>query len=566
MKKTRFAHVSVKDAFQRPPPFPWAGRELLRGADGATGRRGFAPNMPGKTLFVSVALAIAIVLWAVVNLAIGWTGFALVVPVGFRGSGEMAISIARLFAALVLILSVADGLGDRLRWVAAGFIVLGLGQFAFGYLEPVVVESPNVNRSLYEMILVRSLAGALIVAGLLPRRPLRFSWRSVAVVIGFCAFCIAGYWLFGRFDMVPQLVQIESLEQAARLRIAPMSWMTGWHWALAIPAFGLAVTAAVAALKRNQRGEIGSWLPLAMVLLAGSELHDVLWPSAYSNSALINTADLLRLAMAAVVVVGGTLELKRIADERSALLAAETERVRRLEELATLKADFTAMVAHELGHPLSAIRRQAELLAYDGLDDGMRTAALDTIITETDALDTLVTDVQASATVERDDFGAELRQVPVGALVKDVLMIADAYDPDRQLDVVFAGVEAHERVLADRVRVGQVLRNLLCNAAKYSSRAAPIALRVVAGGHDRVRLEVSDHGPGIAPDDLIWIFDKFERGSNGKESDTSGTGVGLYLSRRIVRAHGSDLTVTSSPGAGSVFTFELRKAPERVMG
>jgi hypothetical protein len=231
---------------------------LLRGADGATGRRGFAPNMPGKTLFVSVVLAIAIVLWAVVNLAIGWTGFALVVPVGFRGSGEMAISIARLFAALVLILSVADGLGGRLRWVAAGFIVLGLGQFAFGYLEPVVVESPNVNRSLYEMILVRSLAGALIVAGLLPRRPLRFSWRSVAVVIGFCAFCIAGYWLFGRFDMVPQLVQIESLEQAARLRIAPMSWMTGWHWALAIPAFGLAVTAAVAALKRNQRGEIGS--------------------------------------------------------------------------------------------------------------------------------------------------------------------------------------------------------------------------------------------------------------------------------------------------------------------
>ena len=132
--------------------------------------------------------------------------------------------------------------------------------------------------------------------------------------------------------------------------------MTGWHWALAVPPLGLAVLAAVGALLRNRRGEIGGWLSLAIVLLAGSELHDSLWPSAYGNSVLMNTADVLRLAMAAVVVVGGTLELRRIASERAALLAAEKERARHLEEVASLKADFTAMVAHELGYPLSAIR------------------------------------------------------------------------------------------------------------------------------------------------------------------------------------------------------------------
>jgi len=496
--------------------------------------------------------------WVVVNLASGWVGFATFVPNGLRGGMEAAISLARLFAALVLVLIVADGVGARLRWLAAGFVVLGLGQFAFGYIEPILVEETSLDQALYEMILVRALAAALFVIGLVSREPPRFTVRSAVGVALVTAACVVGYVALSRWGLVPPLVMIGSLDEAARRGIAPMTWLTGWHWAVAAVPFGLAVVAGVGSLWRYRRGEIGGWVPLGIILLAGSELHDSLWPSAYGNSALLNTADVLRLTMAAVIVAGGALELKRLAAERARLLASERERARRLEELTRLKADFTAMVAHELGYPLSAIRRLTELLARDGVNPELRNRTLASILRETDALDTLVADVQAMATVERDDFRVDPHPIPVSSLVEIAVAHSEAHPEGRApLGVSLDGLAGDELVLADRERIGQVLRNLLCNAARYSPPESPIVLRVAAAYGGRVRVEVSDHGPGIHPDDLERIFDKFARGRNGHAGSAAGVGLGLYLARRIVRAHGSDITVQSSPGAGSTFAFEL---------
>ncbi|HEY6581654.1 MAG TPA: ATP-binding protein [Rubrobacter sp.] len=111
-------------------------------------------------------------------------------------------------------------------------------------------------------------------------------------------------------------------------------------------------------------------------------------------------------------------------------------------------------------------------------------------------------------------------------------------------------------MLADPERIGQVLRNLLSNAAKYSPEGTPIELRVI-GKQGRVRLEVADRGPGIHPDDQRRIFEKFGRGRDREGHKIPGVGLGLYLSRRIVRGHGSELTVQERPGGGSVFAFEL---------
>jgi signal transduction histidine kinase len=543
-----------------------AGWETRGGVEAAEHDGSLSPAARRKIVATLVAVAVGIVGWAVVNLANGWVGFAAIVPLGFRGGGEAAISIARLFAAGVLVLIGAPSVDGRLRWVACGFVVLGLGQLIFGYLAPILETTTDLNESLYQMILVRTLAGALFVVGLVPREPPRFTSRTAIGIALLTGLCVAGYWILKELNAVPKLVLIESLEEAARLRIAPMSWLTGWHWVLAAIPFGLAAVAVVGADRQNQRGEIGGWLPLAILLLAGSELHDALWPSAYGNSIIFNTADLLRLAMAAVVVIGGALELRRIAAERAALLAAEKERFQRLEELTVLKADFTAMVAHELGHPLSAIRRLTEMLARDGLDPNRRQHALATILKETDALDVLVADMQATASVERDDFKAMLRPVEVGELVHDAVRFAESHAPQHPLETAVAGVEPRARVRADRGRIGQVLRNLLCNAAKHSPAGTPISLRAAPAGDGRIRIEVADRGPGIHPDDLTRIFEKFGRGRNGGDVPVPGVGMGLYLSRRIVRAHGSDISVRSRPGAGAVFAFELEGLPSAVKG
>lgn len=522
-----------------------------------TARSGpFAGVRMSGSLIVMAVVAIAVVLWAILNLANGWVGFAAVVPIGFRGGGEAAISLARLFAALVLILVAADTASERVRWVASGFVVLGLGQLVFGYIAPIVEDTADLNDSLYQMILVRGVAAGLFVIGLVPRIVPRFTVRTALGVGVFCVVASAGYWLLGRMDAIPALVSIDSLERAMRYEIAPMRWLTPWHWAMAALPLGLTAIAAVGAVHRHQEGVFRTWFPLSVILLAGSELHDAFWPSTY-NSILMNTADVLRLAMAAVVVIGGTMELRRIASERTALLAAERERNRRLAELETLRADFTAMVAHELGHPLTAIRRLSEMLVRAEDEASLRKRGLESILRETREIDRLVDDIQVAAAIERDDFKAALRPVSLRELLRDAEDAAVAHNAERRPIVTMDDLDEGTLVMADPDRIGQVLRNLLCNAAKYSPDDAPIALRARPSCDHHVQIEVIDRGPGIAPEDRARIFEKFGRGREGTGRGEPGVGLGLYLSRRIVRAHGSDIDVCSGPGGGSIFSFEL---------
>jgi signal transduction histidine kinase len=139
-------------------------------------------------------------------------------------------------------------------------------------------------------------------------------------------------------------------------------------------------------------------------------------------------------------------------------------------------------------------------------------------------------------------------------------LLADAAATARTLPgnhPVSLQTDAHEHVLADPERIGQVLRNLLSNAAKYSPPNTPITLRT-RSLPDQVWIEVVDQGAGIDPEEQEQIFAKFGRGSRPRCNGVAGLGLGLYLSRRIVQAHGGDLTVSSTPGQGSVFTFPLK--------
>jgi len=305
---------------------------------------------------------------------------------------------------------------------------------------------------------------------------------------------------------------------------------------------------------QSRRGLLRSWLLFAVVLLAGSVLHDYLWPSAYGGG-LLTTADALSLIFAVVVAVGGVSELRRVASERARLLATERERARRLDELNALRSDFSAMVAHELATPIAAVRKLNELLSVEGEDPGVRAYATAAAEGGLDALSNLVSDVRTVAAVEREGFEIEARRLPLEKLLADASAYAKTLPVEHPVRQIRRGDQrAGNYVLADPERIGQVLRNLLSNAAKYSPAGTPIELRVVRE-ENRVRIEVADRGDGIHPDDLARIFEKFGRGREGRRMP--GAGLGLYLSRRIVQGHGSELTVRSRPGEGSVFGFDL---------
>jgi signal transduction histidine kinase len=269
--------------------------------------------------------------------------------------------------------------------------------------------------------------------------------------------------------------------------------------------------------------------------------------------------ELIEIPLLSTILIGVFLIARRRARTQAqlaALLAAAQDRFKHLNELAALKADFTAMVAHELGSPLLAIRVFADMLATGKLSPDAQTQIVAAIQAEATMLNALLADVQNAASVERADFTVHPRPVLLSGLLADAAAYTKTLVGQHTLITTLA---TDTLVLADPERIGQVLHNLLSNAAKYSPDGAPIHLHTRLDTR-RVRIEVADTGCGIHPDDLPRIFEKYERGRDCIGRKTPGIGLGLYVSRRIVQAHGDELTVASTPGVGSVFSFTLELA------
>jgi signal transduction histidine kinase len=227
----------------------------------------------------------------------------------------------------------------------------------------------------------------------------------------------------------------------------------------------------------------------------------------------------------------------------------------RLSQVAVLKADFTAMVAHELSSSLAAIRALVAMLATGELPPEEHRQALATMEAQTAVLTILVADLHAAATAERDEFAVRLQPVALAEVLAAAAAFTRTLPGAHPLTTPRSGPE---RVLADRERIGQVLRNLLENAAKYSLPGTPIELQATAQGN-RMRLAVADRGRGIPPQERRRIFEKFARGRDARGARVPGVGLGLYVARRLVQLHGSALTVAPRPGGGSTFTFELER-------
>jgi signal transduction histidine kinase len=512
-----------------------------------------------RAVVAAVALFGAIVVWALVNLLVEGATFWVIENEKVRGGEEAASALARLFGALVLGLFLADETGKRIRWVAAGLVVLGTAHLTFGYIEPTVQDAqPELNEALYEGWVAMTFACSLFALGLLPRTPPRpLVWAMTVVPAALVVGYIVVFELIGGEDWMPHLASVEETHATPAFE-SSFAWLTPWHWTIWTVPLALAMVALFGAFWQSRRGLLRGWLLFAMVLMAGSLLHEYLWPSSY-NSNVVTTADILNLAFAGVVAIGGVVELRKVAAQRAALLADERERVRRLGELATLRADFSAMVAHELDGPIAAIRRLNEMLSADPSSDVLGYAT-GTIDKEIDALNALVEDVRDAATMERDDFSIETRPLALASLLTEAVAYANVLPGDHPVEANFDGsLGAGDKVMADAERIGQVLRNLLSNAAKYSPPGSPIEIRATKDG-DRARIEVADNGPGIQPADVARVFEKFGRGRDQNGRKVPGVGLGLYLSRRIVRAHGSELTLETGPGKGSVFGISLEMA------
>jgi signal transduction histidine kinase len=228
--------------------------------------------------------------------------------------------------------------------------------------------------------------------------------------------------------------------------------------------------------------------------------------------------------------------------------------VGRRVHLASAGIEVISTVSHELRSPLTSVKGYTSLLLnrWDRLTDEQKRMMLEQVQHDADRVTRLVTELLDISRLESGKLRLRRQMVDVVELTKRVVEKVTMAYPD--LEVQSELPYDLPTVYADPDKVEQVLTNLLENAAKYADgRHASITARV-DGDINELSVAVSDRGQGIPPDDVSRLFTKFFRSAEGRPS---GSGLGLYIAKGLVQAHGGRLVAESTVGFGSTFTFVL---------
>jgi two-component system sensor histidine kinase ChvG len=240
-------------------------------------------------------------------------------------------------------------------------------------------------------------------------------------------------------------------------------------------------------------------------------------------------------------------------DELGDLARAFNELLTSLEDRNQSNAAFAADLAHELKNPVSAVRAAAEAMASDRPVEGNRKERLQRVLADASSrMEVVVDRFLELARAEAGLQGSEREAVDVLALAEAV---ATPFAADARYPTTTVSVDGtHQTVHAVPERLETALRNLIANGMAFAGADGRVAV-VVTKVEDRVRITVTDSGPGIADEDLPQVFDRYFSKREG------GTGLGLALTKAIVEAHGGRIHVSSPGGARFTISLPASSAP-----
>lgn len=290
------------------------------------------------------------------------------------------------------------------------------------------------------------------------------------------------------------------------------------------------------------------------------------FPARYTSFPIIDEGRLT----GAVVSVEDITPRKRLEEalrdrneQLSLAFEKEQDAVKRLRDLDVLKNEFVAMVAHDLRSPMTVIGGMADTLIQrgDSMDEEKKRTFLQMISESITRLSDLVEDVLVVARIESDEFSYELDAFDLGVLVNRVVADLGAETAGHAIEVTVA--DAIPDAYGDEQRTWQVVTNLISNALKFSPEDAVVEVGVEHDDDDMLRVDITDHGIGMGPEEQSKLFQKFSRLSqSGLERKVPGTGLGLYICKRIVEDQKGSISVESALGEGSTFSFTLPVVPE----
>ena len=306
---------------------------------------------------------------------------------------------------------------------------------------------------------------------------------------------------------------------------------------------------------------------MAQITTAAEVLRSILWPVAL----ILLVLDLLfamlfsrwftrpvqQLSSGAKEIAAGNYDIQLPVvhhDEIGQLAEDFNHMAAEVKRSAQLEKDILANVSHDLRTPLTLIKGYAETVRdLTGDDDAKRTEQCNIIVDETDRLSTLVNSVMELSKVQS---GAEKPSLVDFDMSELCFEVAGRYDALCDKNHWHLDLQADDAcpVSADPAMMERVLHNLLGNAFHHIGSDGVVVLRAIPQQRG-CRIEVEDHGPGIPPEDLPYLFDRYYRAR--QDSGRSGTGLGLSITKAILQQHGFAFGVNSAVGQGSTFWFEM---------
>lgn len=243
---------------------------------------------------------------------------------------------------------------------------------------------------------------------------------------------------------------------------------------------------------------------------------------------------------------------------------AELERKNReLEEASLAKTQILTTATHELKTPLTSIIGYVDriLMRQDSVGqlNERQQRYLETVQKNARRLKALVDDLLDASRIEAGSLELTLLDLEVGPEIEDILQSMRNQFSDKQIEVDIDIPSELPNIKADRLRFSQVMTNFLSNACKYS----PVGSTVTVKAHENpglIQIDVTDTGIGISPEDQTKLFTKFFRADNSPTREVSGTGLGLYITKHLIEAHGGRVWTDSQLGQGTTFHFTWNRS------
>ena len=240
----------------------------------------------------------------------------------------------------------------------------------------------------------------------------------------------------------------------------------------------------------------------------------------------------------------------------------KAEEIDQLKQAEKYRKEFLGNVSHELKTPIFNIQGYILTLLDGGIEDpGINRLYLERSERSINRMINIVEDLESISRLESGELKMELRDFNLITLIQEVFEMQEMMARQREIRLILEPPSSKNiRVLADRKRIMEAMNNLVVNAIKYGRKKGKVTIRLT-DAEDTLLVEVIDNGIGIEEKELPRIFERFYRIDRSRSREQGGTGLGLSIVKHILEAHNQKITVRSSPGEGTTFTFGLRKFP-----